>query len=151
MERQRSCEQYGRISQILQVLSIELERTNEPHGERLKPVIVSVCPVSLKIISFFLMSHTLISLSIPPEITCSAVSFKQTAVTWYSLSSVWQTNFFLASHSLIVLSSLPETKVSTPRLAFPSELMKFWCPFIFLTRWPVSVFQTLTNLSVLQL
>lgn len=27
--------------------------------------------------------HTLMSLSIPPDMTCSAVSLKETAVTWY--------------------------------------------------------------------
>lgn len=41
---------------------------------------------------------TLMSLSMPPEKICSAVSLKATAVTWYIDWNVWITPFFLASH-----------------------------------------------------
>lgn len=43
--------------------------------------------------------HTLMSLSSPPDIICSPVSLKHTAVTWYVLLRVWAGDFFLISHT----------------------------------------------------
>lgn len=43
--------------------------------------------------------HTLMSLSMPPDMIWSLVSLKVTAKTWYVFWNVWTAAFFLISHS----------------------------------------------------
>lgn len=76
-----SCGAYGLTSHIRRVLSIALDNRYDPSGLRDNPVTVSVWPFKWYKISFLRKSQTLISLSIPPLTTCSAVSLKVTAVT----------------------------------------------------------------------
>uniref|UniRef100_A0A182URA1 Uncharacterized protein n=1 Tax=Anopheles merus TaxID=30066 RepID=A0A182URA1_ANOME len=138
------------MSQMRSVLSMELLSTYEPSGDRDSPVTVSVWPRSRYSISFFRMSHTLISLSIPPDTTCSAVSLKHTAVTWYVLSNVLTTWRLRASQILIDASSDPDTISVGPRRAPLQLFTKCVWPFSLRMRVHVGTSHTPTTLSVAQ-
>ena len=54
---------------------------------------------SLLMVGLYCRELTLMSLSIPPAMICSAVSLKLTAVTWYVLWKLCKGTFFLASQN----------------------------------------------------
>lgn len=76
----------GRISQVRTVESCELERSVCESGDTRRDVMVSLWPINEYTTARFRMSHTLISLSIPPEYSSFPASDSATAVTGKSVS-----------------------------------------------------------------
>jgi hypothetical protein len=63
----RSAGAKGRISHVRTVESCAFERRYWESGDTCREVMVSVCPIRAYATAFFRRSHTLISLSMPPE------------------------------------------------------------------------------------
>mmetsp|Transcript_68806 Transcript_68806/g.155632 ORF Transcript_68806/g.155632 Transcript_68806/m.155632 type:complete len:215 (-) Transcript_68806:293-937(-) len=109
----------GRTSQLINVLSIELVRSEAPSGDRLIPVMVSACPSSVNTTASLLRSHALTTLSVLPVKISSSSALKAQAVTGNFPSTVCTLCRDRRSHTMALPSSPPLTSNgSSPRLKF---------------------------------